>query len=84
MIAVLEWSGAIFGVLGALLLAFNLSFSRYGWLVFLIANIAMLGFTYLINRNALFVRELVFCGISLLGMYRSGLWPACLTFRRNP
>ena len=37
----LEWSGCILGLLGAFLLATNTEVSRYGWIAFLAANLAM-------------------------------------------
>lgn len=43
-LSVLEWSGATFGLLGALLLSLNHGVSRYGWPLFLLSNFMWIGF----------------------------------------
>lgn len=43
MIDALEIAGTVMGLLGAFLLATHTSFSRYGWLAFLLANFALIG-----------------------------------------
>lgn len=80
MITALEWTGAILGLMGAFLLATNTRVSRYGWLAFLAANIALIGFALGIERYGLFVQQLGFMGTSLLGIYRSNLWPSFQCF----
>ena len=40
----LEWIGSLSGLVGAFLLATHTRVSRYGWLAFLAANLAMIGF----------------------------------------
>lgn len=76
MATVLEWVGCLVGLLGAFLLATNTSFSRYGWIAFLIANLAMIGLAILIGRWGLLVQQLGFTATSLLGLYRTKLWPS--------
>ena len=39
-ILILEWLGSGLGLLGAFLLAIQSKASRYGWIVFLLANFA--------------------------------------------
>ena len=68
----LEWAGSLTGLAGAFLLATHSRVSRYGWLAFLVANLAMLGFALGIQRYGLFVQQLGFMGTSLLGIYRAG------------
>lgn len=72
MITLLEWFGSISGLLGAFLLATHTRVSRYGWLAFLAANVAMIGFAFGIERYGLLVQQLGFMGTSLLGIYRAG------------
>lgn len=43
-LSVLEWSGATFGLLGALLLSLNQGVSRYGWPLFILSNFMWIGF----------------------------------------
>lgn len=75
MIDLLEVLGAIFGLLGAFLLATHTNLSRYGWLAFLVANLALIGFSIGIERYWLLAQQLGFMGTSLLGLARSGLMP---------
>lgn len=70
-IAILEWSGSLCGLTGAFLLATHSRLSRYGWVAFLVANIAMVGFAMGIGRYGLLVQQLGFMATSLLGIYRA-------------
>ena len=47
MQSILEWVASISGLLGAFLLASHSELSKYGWVAYLIANIAM---TFLLFR----------------------------------
>lgn len=71
MITFLEWSGALVGLLGALLLALNSDVSHYGWFAFLAANVMMVAFAWRIDRYGLLVQQLGFTCTSLLGIYRA-------------
>ena len=68
----LEWTGCALGLLGAALLAFNFRYSRFGWLAFLGANIAMISFALLIDKHGLLVSQIGFACTSVLGIWRSG------------
>ncbi len=70
-----EWTGSIFGLLGAFLLATHTSVSRYGWVAFLLANLATLAFAVSIGAYGLLVQQVGFTVSSVLGIRRSGLWP---------
>lgn len=72
-ILVLEWAGSLFGLAGAFLLAVNTAVSSYGWVAFLAANLAMIGFAAGIRRHGLLVQQIGFMASSLLGLYRSDL-----------
>jgi len=67
----LEWTGCTLGLLGAFLLATNTSFSRYGWIAFLLANFAVIGFANGIRARGLLVQQLGFMATSILGLCRA-------------
>ena len=73
---IFEWMGALLGLVGAFLLATHTTVSRYGWLAFLGANVAMTIFAIAIGAYGLLVQQLGFTGTTLLGLRRSGLWSA--------
>lgn len=77
MINFLEAFGALTGLLGAFLLATHTTVSRYGWLAFLLANLALIGFAIGIERYWLLAQQVGFMATSILGLYRSGM----LSFR---
>lgn len=70
-----EWAGSILGLVGAFLLATNSRVSRYGWVAFLAANVAMIAFAVGIGAHGLLLQQLGFMGTSCLGLYRAGLLP---------
>ena len=72
IVDVLEWTGSLSGLLGAFLLATHSRVSRYGWLAFLSANVAMIAFALGIGRYGLLVQQIGFMATSLLGIYRAG------------
>lgn len=71
MLSILEWSGAITGLIGAFLLATNTRISRYGWLFFLAANVFLIAMAYGIHRYGLLLQQTGFMASSLLGIYRA-------------
>ena len=73
MLDLLEWTGALCGLFGAFLLATNTRISKYGWLAFLMANLALISFSLSIDRYGLLLQQVGFMATSLLGLYRSGL-----------
>lgn len=74
LIDALEWAGSLLGLLGAFLLATHTRISRYGWLAFLAANLAMIGFALGIGRYGLLLQQTGFMFTSLLGIYRAGFF----------
>lgn len=70
----LEWTGTVFSLIGAFLLAFNFKFSRWGWVSFLFANFTMLLFAQLINRSGLSLQQVGFIASSVVGLIRSGFF----------
>ena len=70
MITMYEWTGSILGLMGAFLLALNKpGVARFGWLGFLLVNVAMILFVISIERNCLSIQQ---CGFtSVLGFLRN-------------
>lgn len=68
---VLEWSGCVFGLLGAGLLALNIPASRYGWFGFAVANVALILFAWQAQAFGLLVQQVGFSITSAVGIYRA-------------
>ena len=67
----LEWAGSFAGLLGSALLATHTRVSRYGWLAYLIANIAMGLFAFSGRHYGLLVQQVGFTVTSVFGIYRA-------------
>ena len=67
----LECCGCLLGLLGAFLVASNVEASRYGWLAFLAANLAMIAFARGARANWLLLQQIGFMASSCLGLYRT-------------
>ncbi len=78
----LEWSGAMLGIVGAGLLALNNQIARFGWIFFLLANVLFIVWATRIGATGLLAQQVCFLFTSLLGIYRSGLIPS-ISCRRN-
>jgi len=70
----LEILGSVAGLTGAFLLATNTQISRWGWVLFLVANLALIGFSIGIDRFWLLIQQIGFMATSLLGLYRTGFF----------
>ncbi|KVP75501.1 hypothetical protein WJ96_07280 [Burkholderia ubonensis] len=66
---VIEWSGAILGLTGSLLLALNLGISGYGFVAFLISNVCWLAFGIKSRAWGLVTMQVGFTATSLMGLY---------------
>lgn len=66
----LQWLGCATGALGSLLLALNKSYSRWGFVFFLIANGFWAAYGLETGAKGLVVNQLVFTVTSLIGIYR--------------
>lgn len=69
----MEWIGSLSSLLGAFLIATHSEFSQYGWIAFIIANLALITFSVAIKRYGLLLQQVGFTVTSLLGLYHSGL-----------
>ena len=67
----LQWGGAIFGLVGATLLATNSRFSRWGWFFFLFANCLYIFWAIRIDAHGLLLQQVGFTMTSLLGIFRT-------------
>ena len=52
------------------MLALNESFSGFGWIAFLVSNIAWLVYGRLMRVHSIVLMQLVFTATSLVGIYR--------------
>lgn len=68
---ILEWAGSILGLAGSAALATNTPFSKYGWIAFLMANFAIIGFARGIRAHGLLLQQLGFCLTSVVGLFRA-------------
>ncbi len=64
------WFGAITGIVGGFLVAFNFSYSKFGYIFFLISAISWIIQAYKNNDKALLLLNLVFICINSIGIYR--------------
>lgn len=69
-----EWFGCFAGLLGAFLLATNTAISRYGWVAFAVANVAMIVMAVLNGLHGLLLQQMGFTATSALGLYRAGFF----------
>lgn len=65
-----EYIGCGFGLLGALLLSLNCKHSGWGFVAFLVSNVAWITFAVQNGINGLLVMQFGFTITSLIGIYR--------------
>lgn len=65
-----EWIACFTGLAGALLLALNNQFSRWGFVCFLASNIFWIAFSVANGTHGLLVSQLGFTVTSLIGIFR--------------
>ncbi len=78
---IVEWTGAIFGAAGALLLACNNRASGYGFVLFLVSNAALAAFGWMTNANGIVAMQVVCTVTTVIGLWRWLLKPR---FSRSP
>lgn len=66
----IEWSGAFFGIVGAMLLALNVPYSGLGFVAFLLSNLFWVAYGFIRKLNGILAMQLVFTCTSALGIYR--------------
>jgi nicotinamide riboside transporter PnuC len=67
-VKLLEWSGSIAGILGAFLLALHSDISGYGFVFFMISNIAFITFAIKMKYWGILMMQVMFGATSVLGM----------------
>lgn len=70
MMAVAEWCGCGFGLLGALVLALKMPWAGYGFVAFLLSNICWIIYGVMIGSWGLVSMQIGFMLTSALGIYR--------------
>ena len=70
MMLILEWLGAISGVLGALIIASNTRLSPWGWWLFLLSSVSLCGYAVLVQAWGLLLLNACFVGTNLMGLVR--------------
>lgn len=65
----LEWLGAIAGIIGASLMAANLAWSGWAYPIWLVSSISLSAFGWLGGYYALLALQAVFTIVNLLGAY---------------
>lgn len=67
---IVEWSGSATGLMGAALLAANISVSAFGFVAFLVSNLFWIAYAILIRSWGLLVMQVGFTATSVLGLWR--------------
>lgn len=65
----MEWTGCVFGLLGAALLARCDDYSRWGFVSFLVSNAFLIAYAYLNRASGLGLMQLGFTATSTIGVY---------------
>jgi nicotinamide riboside transporter PnuC len=65
-----EWIGAAVGIIGAIAIALNVSWSKWGFVLFLISNILIGVYAYAANATGVLVMQVVYAAINVVGLYR--------------
>ncbi len=76
MLSLLEWFGAISGIIGALLLSLNIKISPWAYILFLVSNLSLGVWAWQSNAMAILVMQAVLAVISAIGIYRWMIHPA--------
>ncbi|MBU9200403.1 hypothetical protein KTD31_03420 [Burkholderia multivorans] len=71
-----EWTGAILGLLGSLLLALKLDVSGWGFIAFLVSNLFWLAYGFKNRAWGLVTMQLGYSVTSLMGIYNWFIKPA--------
>ncbi len=65
-----EWLGAVLAVSGSLLLSLNNEYSRWGWVLYLLSNVALISFAVEKGLSGILAMQTVFLVTTLLGIRR--------------
>ena len=70
MIRVTKWTGTLFGVAGAGLIALNLPISGWGFILFLVSSVSWTAAGIMMREHSLILLNAAFTVINLIGVYR--------------
>ena len=70
MLSWLKWIGSGMGIPGALVIALNLPFSGWGFVLFLVSSVSWTVAGVIMRENSLALLNGVFTAVNLLGIYR--------------
>ncbi len=70
MIETIEWVGCFTGLCGASLLSLNNRYSGWGFVLFLLSNVAWIAFGLMSHANGMVVMQVGFTATSLMGVWR--------------
>jgi nicotinamide riboside transporter PnuC len=70
MIETIEWIGCITGLCGASLLSLNNRYSGWGFVLFLLSNVAWIVFGLMSHATGMVVMQIGFTATSLMGVWR--------------
>lgn len=62
--------GTFFSLLGALVVALHLSWSKWGFVAFLISNVTWIAFSLLTRQYHILAMQLGFATINIVGLFR--------------
>ena len=65
---VIEWSGSIFGILGAFMLALNNEYSGWGFVMFLLSNVFWITYGIKTKMYSMLSMQAIFTMSSILGV----------------
>ncbi len=70
MMEILEWAGCATGLCGAAMLALNNRYSGWGFVLFLVSNVAWIFFGLLSHAAGMGVMQVGFTATSLMGIWK--------------
>jgi hypothetical protein len=68
-VALFQWVGCMFGLIGAVLLALKLPASKWGFVFFLLSNVFLLGFAIETHATGLVVMQIGFTIANVVGVF---------------
>jgi len=66
----IEWAGCLTGLIGAFILALNMSFSGVGFILFLVSNLFWISYAIGARAHGLLVMQCGFMTTSVIGILR--------------
>ncbi len=66
----MDWIGSLLGIVGSILLAFNIEISGYAWIIFLISNFIWMHFAIKRRIWSLLSMQIGYAIIDSFGLYR--------------